>query len=72
MPAIYRSGFEAEFTKYFAMSDCNALLILSFFIQLVAALYSSGRCYVACQPRTLTAGFFITFLTKLKISQLLC
>ena len=82
MPAIYRSGFEAEFTKYFAMSDCNALLILSFFIQallilsffiqLVAALYSSGRCYVACQPRTLTAGFFITFLTKLKISRLLC
>ena len=61
MPVIYRSGFEAEFTKYFVMSDCNALLILSFFIQLVAALYSSGRCCIACQPRALTAGFFITF-----------
>ena len=65
IPAIYRSLFAVEFTKFFAVSDCNALLILSFFIRLVAALYRPGRCLTACQPRALTVGFFITFLTKL-------
>ena len=72
MPAIYWNRFTVEFTKYFAVSDCNALFILSFFIQLVAALHNPGRCLAACWPRTLTVRFFITFLTKSKISRPLC
>ena len=72
MPAIYWNWFTVEFTKYFAVSDCNALFILSFFIQLVAALYNPGRWLAACWPRALTVRFFITFLTKSKIPWPLC
>ena len=71
-PAVYRSLFVVEFTKFFAVSDCNVLLILSFFMRVVAALYRPSRCLTACQPRALTVGFFITFLTKSKILQPLC
>ena len=72
IPAIYRSLFAVEGTNFFAVSDCNALLILSFFMRLVAILYTPSRCLIACQPRALTVGFFITFLTKSKIPQPLC
>ena len=48
MPAVYWNRFTVEFTKYFAVSDCNALFILSFFIQLVAALHNPGRSLAAC------------------------
>ena len=61
IPAVYRSLFAVEFTKFFVVSDCNALLILSFAIRLVAALYKLGRCLTACQPRAPTVEFFITF-----------
>ena len=72
VPAIYWSLFVAEFSNCLTVSDCNALLILSFFIQLVAALYRPGRCWIACWSRAFTAGFFITFLTKSNSSRPLC
>ena len=72
IPAIYRSLFVAEFSKCLAVSDFTALLILPFFIQLVAALYSPGKCWIACWPRAFTGGFFITFLTKSNSPQPLC
>ena len=55
----------ALFNNPFAKSDCNALLILSFFILLVAVLYRPGKCFMPCLARDLTAGFFASFLTKL-------
>ena len=61
IPAIYRSLSAVKFTKFFTASDCNVLLILLFFIQLVAALDRLGIYLTASQPKTLTVGFFITF-----------
>ena len=48
-----------------AVSDCNTLLSLSFFILLVAAFYRPGKCFRPCFASDLTAGCFAAFLKKL-------
>ena len=53
------------FKSMCAVPDCNAFLSLSFFIQLVAALYSPGKCFRPCFASDLTAGCFTAFLIKL-------
>ena len=61
IPAIYRSLSAVKFTKFFTVSDCNVLLIFSFFIQLVTALDRLGIYLTASQPKALTVGFFLLF-----------